>query len=102
MSWASLIICLLFTYQIHLDEVVVLPSCMINYATSESCQVECCVSNDERFFTLQGHPEFTEEFLAILSKEKNVEEYFERIDESLKGEDYLMRFACFNFLHMSD
>jgi len=90
-----------FVFQSHGDEVVDIPSFMTNYGTSESCKIELCISNDERFFTIQGHPEFTEEFLAIVGKKTKLEKYFKMIDESLQGQDNLLRYACFSFLHVN-
>jgi len=48
--------------QAHSDEVVTIPSFMKILASSESCKHEILLSENKRFLTFQGHPEYTPDF----------------------------------------
>jgi len=99
-------------FEIHLDEVVETPKTMKKLSYSDSCCCEILVSEDGRFLTLQGHPEYTPEFFFfrllnnnIKSYEKdsnvNYEEVFKEFISriKLKGDiDYTLRHICYNFL----
>lgn len=101
--------------QAHGDEVVNIPegTNIRNYAQSESCKNEFLVSDDERLFLIQGHPEYRPEFnLARMApffvqrqgKEKSHENIMEALEDLRKN--YLtrevtsvdLRKLCFAFL----
>lgn len=99
--------------QVHLDEVVTIPEFMKKFSFSESCPCEILVSDDERVFTLQGHPEYTPEFYLfrtlnnfVSPKSKNLsDDEFEDVLNNflaatkIKGEvNVNIRSICFSFL----
>jgi len=70
----------------HGDEIVILPEYFINYGSSKSCKVEIFVSKDERYFGVQGHPEYTSDFHAsrvacIRARYFGKEEGFEPVEK---------------------
>jgi GMP synthase-like glutamine amidotransferase len=99
-------------FEIHLDEVVEIPKFMKKLSHSDSCCCEILVSEDGRFLTLQGHPEYTPEFFLFrllnnnikVNKENTNVDYEEVYKEfmaktKLKGDiDYTFRHICYNFL----
>jgi GMP synthase-like glutamine amidotransferase len=92
----------------HGDEVKTIPlnNNMKLYGSSKSCKNEIFVSDDERFFTIQSHPEFTPKFLVNLlmaghedknNVEKVKEEYLR--DFKRKGNDnHYLKSICYSFL----
>lgn len=101
--------------QAHGDEVTVLPesSKLRNYASSETCEREILVSDDERIFCIQGHPEYNTDFtmgrvapffLQREGKEVNTENILKSIDEWKKSikrselNDKEFRRLCYSFL----
>jgi GMP synthase-like glutamine amidotransferase len=52
----------LYLYQSHGDEVTEFPEYFKCLGSSDSCEVEVLVSEDERYFLLQGHPEYDVDF----------------------------------------
>ena len=96
--------------QAHGDEVVEYPDFMKNYASSETCTNEVLVSNDYRYFLIQGHPEYSPEFNIIRvirffsgGRELSHEEY-EKIKNdfisvnTLKHAKNEWRAFCYSFL----
>ena len=96
--------------QAHGDEVVEYPDFIKNYASSDTCKNEVLVSNDHRYFLIQGHPEYSADFIIIraikffaggreLSHEENEKiknEY--HLKNKIKHNRYEWRAFCFSFL----
>lgn len=76
-------------FQAHGDEVVELPKFFTNYASSEYCKNEILISNDLRYFLLQGHPEYLEEF--------NSSRFIMKLNNTIIS-DNVFRSFCFSFL----
>jgi len=62
--------------ELHNDDAIAIPKFMKRFGSSPTCSNEILLSDDERFLTMQSHPEYTPEF------------YFFRVYNSLvaKGE----------------
>jgi len=94
----------------HGDEVVDLPDYFLNYGSSLSCKNEVIVSNDCRYFLVQGHPEYQLEFNIQRAwkfiagggakTEEEIEKMRERFLSSVKFEanGFVWRSFCYSFL----
>jgi GMP synthase-like glutamine amidotransferase len=51
--------------QAHGDEVTDYPEFVKNYGSSDTCKNEVFVSNDFRYFLIQGHPEYSPDFIIV-------------------------------------
>jgi len=51
--------------QAHGDEVTEYPEFVKNYGSSDTCKNEVFVSNDYRYFLIQGHPEYSPDFMIV-------------------------------------
>ena len=49
----------------HGDEVTEYPDLFKNYGSSDTCKNEVFVSNDNRYFLIQGHPEYSPPFMIV-------------------------------------
>lgn len=83
------------------------------YRSSESCKAEIIVSKDQRAFAIQGHPEYTAEYMAargsvMFSIMKGVEltkEFYEEVRKEwlpkypkCHYEGFVHRKLCYDFL----
>lgn len=101
--------------QAHGDEVVNIPTdvAIKNYGESESCKNEILVSDDERLFLIQGHPEYKPQFnlskmgpvmvkrMGLEITHENIMEASENLMKSYSARqinDYELRRLCFAFL----
>jgi GMP synthase-like glutamine amidotransferase len=50
-------------FEIHSDEVTLMPKDMVLYGSSKTCKNEIFVSKDKRIFSIQGHPEYSPEYM---------------------------------------
>jgi len=97
----------------HGDEVVELPRDFVAHGTSASCKIEFIASKNERYFGLQGHPEFSMEYFVargtvlrtimanqVLTKETFQEKYQQALDP-LGSHEPITRKICYDFLKYS-
>jgi GMP synthase-like glutamine amidotransferase len=50
-------------FQFHSDQVTGIPDSINLYGSSETCKTEIFVSKDQRIFSVQGHPEYSPEYI---------------------------------------
>jgi len=100
----------LYLYQSHGDEVVKVPKVFECLGSSKSCEVEMLVSDDNRYFCVQGHPEYDVDFTTarscnyayngIYSYDEMEDIFEERAEEKRKcvNNQYEWRSICYSFL----
>ncbi len=82
----------------HHYEVSSIPACFQSFATSPSCKYEALMHRDHPYFSFQGHPEASENFVKdIINKDLNASE----MHNGLKGGQKILTqfFALVDNLH---
>jgi len=98
----------------HGDEILSLPEGFVTYGSSKWCKIEVFASKNERYFGVQGHPEYTSDFHAsrvgsiivryfeknedLDACEKRRQEYLEKDFNVYENSEYEWRCLCYNFL----
>jgi GMP synthase-like glutamine amidotransferase len=85
----------------HGDEVTSLSPLLKHYGSSPSCENEICVSPDERFFTMQCHPDYTAEHLfwvlhSIIYSEEQLNKFIESGEIEIMKNKFLEGFLSKN------
>lgn len=98
----------MYLYQSHGDEVTEIPQGFKLTGSSPSCKVEVIVSDDERYFCIQGHPEYDIPFTtarfcntsSYCDKEEMDEAFKERVKQRSTSQNNQTewRKMCYTFL----